>query len=71
MSSSLMKGDKEFVRVSIEYNKQKLKFKFPTDTKILHLEEFIKRTVKATPIEAVYLFRKDQRQLMVPAKTIV
>lgn len=71
MKSSLLKGERELVRVSIEYNKQKLKFKFPADTKILHLEEFLKRTVKITPIEAIYLFRKDQRQLMVPAKTII
>ena len=71
MKCSLLTGERELVRVCIEYNKQKLKFKFPADTKILHLEEFLKRSVKITPVESIYLFRRDQRQLMVPAKSVI
>jgi hypothetical protein len=59
------------VRVYIDFNKQKMKMKFPSDTRILYLEEFLKRNLKLEPIEAVYLFRKEQRMLMVPSKTLL
>lgn len=71
MKSSLLRGEKELIRVYIEFNKQKLKLKFPSDTKILFLEEFLKRSVKVNPIESIYLFKKEQRLLMVPAKCII
>lgn len=58
------------IRVYIDFNKQKMKMKFPSDTRILYLEEFLKRNMKLAPIEAVYLFRKEQRMLMVPSKTL-
>lgn len=71
MKSSMLRGDKELIRVYIEFNKQKMKMKFPSDTRILFLEEFLKRNMKLTPIEAIYLFKKEQRTLMVPAKSLI
>ncbi len=71
MKSSLLRGDKELIRVYIEFNKQKMKMKFPSDTRILYLEEFLKRNMKLAAIEAVYLFKKEQRMLMVPSKSLI
>lgn len=61
---------KELIRVYIEINKTKLQIKFPHDTKILCLEEYLKRTTKMGPTEAVFLFVKEQRKIMNPDKNI-
>lgn len=71
MKSSLLRGEKELIRVYIEFNKQRMKLKFPSDTRILFLEEFLKRSMKVTPIESIYLFKKEQRMLMVPSKLLI
>ena len=42
-------GRRELVRVVIEYGKQKLQAKFLANTKVLSLEEYIKRTIKMSP----------------------
>lgn len=47
-----------------------MKMKFPADTRILYLEEYLKRLTKMAATEAVYLFRKDKRLLMTPSKTL-
>jgi hypothetical protein len=61
---------KELIRVYIEINKNRLQIKFPFDTRVLCLEEYLKRTTKMGPTEAVFLFVKEQRKIMTPEKTI-
>ena len=62
--------ERELVRVSIEFGQQKLRLKLPSDTKVLHFEEFLKRNIKVTATETLYLFESQNRKLMVPAKTL-
>lgn len=50
MKGIIPKIDCELIKVYIEYNKQVLKIKFPADTRILQLEEYLKRTMKISPI---------------------
>ena len=44
--------------------------KFPKETKVYYLEEFLKRSIHIKPSETLYLFVKEQRKLMVPSKAI-
>lgn len=73
-SSGMNKPDsndkRNFARVYIEYREQRIQAKFLLNTKILALEEFIKRKVKMGPIESIYLFVRENRRLMNPARLI-
>lgn len=53
-----------FVKVIISYNKDKFKLKFPSKTKVAHIEEFIKRKVQIKPTESAYLFDKHRKYLL-------
>ncbi len=71
MSKMSEKGQKkELIRVYIEINKSKMQIKFPFDTRVLYLEEYLKRTTKMGPTEAIFLFVKEQRKIMNPERTI-
>jgi hypothetical protein len=70
MKGNGSKEDKEQIRVLIDYNKQNFLLKFPLGTKVLYLEEFLKRTMKLKPTETLYLFVREQRKLLTPAKCI-
>lgn len=63
-------GEKELIRVYIEMGKSKLQIKFVHSTKILHLEEYLKRTLKISPTESIFLFVKEKRKIMSPEKCI-
>ena len=67
----MLREGQDLIRVSIEFNKQKMKIKLSSNTRILFVEEFLKRNLKFTPIEAIYLFKKEHRTLMVPAKYLI
>lgn len=62
--------EKEMIRVMVENGKQKLKIKLSSDTKALLFEEFLKRDIRITPTETLYLFKKENRQLMTPSKAL-
>lgn len=47
-----------------------MQIKFPFDTRVLYLEEYLKRTTKMGPTEAIFLFVKEQRKIMNPERTI-
>ena len=64
------KIDKELIRVYIEFENKKIKMKLPYDTKIFYLRQYIKRTVKITSKESLYLFSLDSKQLMMLSKNI-
>lgn len=52
------------LKAIIYYNKDQLKYKFPSKSKIAHIEEFLKRKMKIKPIEAIYLFDKHRKKLL-------
>jgi len=43
------KNSKEFVKVTAEIDKNKLKIKMPAETRISHLSEYLKRQAKLSP----------------------
>jgi hypothetical protein len=42
-------GKTELIRAIVEFNKSKYLMKFPADTKVLCIEEYIKRKIKINP----------------------
>jgi hypothetical protein len=67
---SHLSAEREFLKVYIEYNKSKDQFKMAGDQRVLQLEEFLKKRIKFSPTEAIYLFVKEQRKLMAPNRPI-
>lgn len=56
----------DFVKVTAEIDKDKLKIKMPPETRISHLAEYLKRQAKLSATESIVLFVKEQRKIMNP-----
>ena len=56
--------NEELVPVIVTFNKTELKFKFPRNTKVANIEEFLKKKNNIRPIEAVFLFEKKKKKLL-------
>lgn len=54
----------KLIKTYIENGKEQLKFQFPDDTKILYIEEYIKRKVlKLKPTESVFLYDSKRKNI--------
>ena len=58
------------IKTFVYYNKEVLKFKFPPNHKISHIEEYLKRKLKINATDAVYTFDKHRHSLINAMETI-
>lgn len=52
------------LKTIIYYNKEGLRYRFPPNSKIACIEEYLKRKMNIRSVQAVYLFDKHRKKLL-------
>lgn len=63
--------EEEYLKILIHFNKEKFRLKLPNKTKVLSLEEFLKRKNSIRPTESIFLFDKHRKVMLLANEYLI